>query len=190
MFRFFKRKPPSHPLVEVSYRELYEDPGHRGYVFIWKLPVSPSIGDRVFVRGMDGKSSPAVVIDNDAPIPDGFTLAELADVRRLATPDELTRAAERLQRLQKKVQRDEASWLNMARRAAGLPTPGRARSAPPDGYRELLPAEAGAPRQVADRHGRTWWKAMHLAEAHGRPADEVAALREVANRWFSVRDKG
>lgn len=188
MFGIFKRKRPRHPLVEVSYRELYETPGERGYAFVWKLPAQPQIGDRVFVRGINGPAAPAVVINNNASVPQGYTFEDLAEVRRLATPDELTKASAKLARLQAKAQRDETAWLNMARRAAELPTPGRARSAPPEGFNELPQPQPGTTRSVADRHGRTWWRAMHLAQAHGRPSDEVAAFREVAQRWFSIRD--
>lgn len=196
MFGIFKRKTPRAarsrrpPMVEVSYRELYEPPGDQGYVFVWRLPFPPSIGHRVFVRGNDGRIHPGAVIDADASVPAGFTFDELLDVSRLATSDELGKAHTRYEKLKVKARQDEVSWLNMARRAAGLPTSGRARSAPPEGFAQIPPVGGTASRPEADRHGRAWWKVMHRAVDQNRDADEIAAYREIAKYWFSVRDNG
>lgn len=197
MFGFFKRKatkaprarPRRSPMVEVSYRELHEAPRERGYVFVWKLPPPPNVGDRVFVRGGDGRLEPAVVINADAAVPDGYSRDELAEVLRLATDEEMERAREKLEREMVKEQRDEVSWLNMARRAAGLPTPGRARSAPPEGHQAIPPTEGIASKSEAHRRGGVWWRAMKRAEEHGRPADEIATFRAIAQHWYSVRDR-
>src|SRR5699024_11892889 len=80
----------------------------------------------------------------------------------------------------------EQAWLNMARRAAGLPTPGRARKAPPEGYKDLPPVDGDAPPEKAHRHGNGWWRAFKAAERHGRPAEEVEAFASIARRWYQI----
>ncbi|WME24456.1 hypothetical protein [Brachybacterium sp. GU-2] len=148
------------------------------------------IGGRVFVRGGNGESAPAVVVDLEASRPENYSWDELAPVLRYATAEELEVARNKARRRAEKELRDEQAWLNMARRAAGLPTPGRARKALPEGYRNLPPVDGEATPEKAHRNGNRWWRALKAAERHGRPAEEVEAYAAIARSWYKKRDAG
>lgn len=191
MFGLFKKRPPKRPrLIEIQYRDLDEEPrdGGRPYVYTWALKEDPEVGGRVFVRGGNGESTPAVIVGLNASRPENYSWDELAPVFRFATSQELEAARNKARRRAEKALKDEQAWLNMARRAAGLPTTGRARKAPPEGYKDLPPVDGDAPPEKAHRHGNGWWRAFKAAERHGRPAEEVEAFASIARRWYQKRD--
>lgn len=179
----FSRKPL---VVQVSYRDLAA-PGPEsfdrfsGYAFIWNLKEKPSLGLRVIVPGGDGRQASGMVVGFGLP-PSARGL-RLSAVIRVATQAEIQKA------LQDEAT-DKVTWLNMARRAVGLPVSGRARKKVPDGFDPVPPAKGDASPQKADQYGRVWWRAWKLAERLGRERDEIEAFREVAFRWFAVRDRG
>ena len=134
MFGLFKKRPPKRPrLIEIQYRDLDEEPrdGGRPYVYTWALKEDPEVGGRVFVRGGNGESTPAVIVGLNASRPENYSWDELAPVFRFATSQELEAARNKARRRAEKALKDEQAWLNMARRAAGLPTTGRARKSAP-----------------------------------------------------------
>lgn len=191
MFGLFKKRTPKRPrLVGIQYRDLYEAPhdGGKPYIYTWDLPEEPQVGGRVFVRGGSGKSVPAVIVDLNASRPEGYTWDELAPVFRYASDEELEKAQRKAERQADKELRDEQAWLNMARRAAGLPTPGRARKTVPDGYQALPPTDGDSAPSTAGRYGNVWWRASKIATRLGRPAEEVETYATIARRWYAIRD--
>lgn len=191
MFGLFKKRTTRRPrLIAIQYRDLDEAPRDGGmpYIYTWGLPIEPQMGGRVFVRGGNGESAPAVIVDIDASRPEGYAWDELAPVFRYATAEELEAAQRKAERRAEQARSDEQSWLNMARRAAGLPTPGRARRTPPDGYKDLPPASGQAAPRTAGRYGNAWWKASKAAERLGRAPDEVETFASIARRWYAIRD--
>lgn len=157
-------------------------------MYTWSLAEEPRLGDRVFVRGGGGESAPAVIVGVDAVRPEGYSWDDLAPVFRYATDQELEAARDKARRRAERGIKDEQAWLNMARRAAGLPTPGRARRSPPEGFSALPPVDGEATRSGAARNGNVWWRASKAAERLGRPTEEVETFASIARNWYRVRD--
>lgn len=178
-----RRAAKSGHVVTVAFRDLADPPRDGlggGYTYTWPFRRRPEIGDRVFVPGMDPQPSPAVVISLTAsPTSRGL---DLKPVARLATDHEIEAA-------EKRKDADRAAWLNMARHVAGLPTTGRVRHSPPDGYPAIPPAAGHAAPTEADSYGRTWWRVYKTAERAGWAAPDIAVIRAVAHHWFAIRDK-
>lgn len=178
----FSRKPKIRT-VSVSFRELTSDrppDADHAYVYTWSLPDSPRVGERVWVRGSDGRPAAAVVAAVDVPSPRGI---ELSPVLRAATADEINAA-------RTAATAAEAAWLDMARRAAGLPVTGSRRSKAPDGYPQIAPVDGRASEADADTYGRMWWRVYKTAQSLDWPRDEVRRIEAIARRWYAVRDKG
>lgn len=117
MFGLFKKRPPKRPrLIEIQYRDLDEEPrdGGRPYVYTWALKEDPEVGGRVFVRGGNGESTPAVIVGLNASRPENYSWDELAPVFRFATSQELEAARNKARRRAEKALKDEQAWLNMA----------------------------------------------------------------------------
>lgn len=193
VFGLFKKRSAKRPrLIEIQYRDLDEEPreGGKPYVYTWALKEEPELYQRVFVRGWNGESAPAVIVGLNASRPEDYSWEELAPVFRYATSQELEAARNRAARRSEKALKDEQAWLDMARRAAGLPTPGRARKAPPAGYKELPPVDGQATPARAQRNGNGWWRAFKAAERHGRPPEEVEVFASIARDWYQKRDAG
>ncbi|ALJ20407.1 hypothetical protein [Microbacterium sp. No. 7] len=177
---WFSRKPKAR-IVSVSFRSLTSttpaDP-ERAYAYVWELPESPVVGMRVIVPGGDGKSAPAVVAEVDVTVPRSV---DLKAVSRIVAPEEITAAHAH--------DMDEATaWLEMARKAAGLPSSTRRRTAP-QGYPPIAPADGEATPQEANEHGRMWWRAYKLAQEMNRDADEIKRFGSIAHRWYAIRDR-
>lgn len=162
--------------LEIPFDSAEEQAG--GYAFDWTIPIRPEVGMRVRVPGAEGTLKPAVIIGFGR---NGYT-GSLKRVRHAYTPDEISAAIE-------KAEQDKTAWLNMARRAAGLPTPGRARKSPPKGYPEIAPTDGHASHDAADGFGRMWWRARRLAMELERDEDEIKAFSSLAHRWFAIRDR-
>ena len=171
--------------MRVSFRALTSDtpadPKH-AYSYLWPLKEAPSTGMRVWVPGGDGTPATAVVAAVDGPVKRGQPTGDLKKVIRLVTQDEMNAA-------HAQSQADLEAWLNMARKAAGLPVRGRVRSAPPEGLQPIQPVDGDASPEQADSYGRMWWRAFKEAERRGRPAEEIARYRQIAHRWYAIRDR-
>lgn len=179
------RKRARSRVVLVSFRELTSDKpadASHAYAYKWDLASPPEVGTRVWVPGGDGRPAAAVVAAVDAPLPRGYTLAELKAATRLVTAREIADA-------NAKVTADRDAWLDMARRAAGLAVPGRARTKPPSGFDLIPPADGTASARQAGEFGRVWWRAFKQAEEAGRDTEEVSAYRAIAHRWYAMRDE-
>lgn len=179
MFAWFKSRPK---VVSVAFRDL-ASPAPDGlggaYAYAWSLSTAPEVGMRVFVPGGDGRSASAVIVDVGAAPPRGMTLKSVA---RLASAAEVQAAHDA-------VLASKTTWLDMARKAAGLPIATRKRK-PPEGFDVLPPADGKASASEAGQYGRVWWRAFKLAQELGRPVEEVSRFESIARRWYAVRDKG
>ncbi|WP_029150092.1 hypothetical protein [Microbacterium indicum] len=171
-------------VVRVVYRDLDRDYApsgahDEGYAFDWTLGPLPEIGMRVQIPGGDGKKKSGIIV--------GFGRAGYAgDLEKVIK----IHSASEIEKAQAKAAKEAAAWLDMARRAAGLPTPGRARLTTPGDYPAIAPADGKASARKADEYGRMWWRAMKLSEELGREAAETRAFSGIAHRWFAIRDQG
>ncbi|BAU32501.1 hypothetical protein [Microcella alkaliphila] len=169
-------------VVSVAFRELSEPPPKNElrstYRYVSTLTPAPVVGDRLMVRGSDGKLAPVIVVAVEVTkATDG-----LAPVERAVTAEELDQATQ-------KAAKDLDTWFRMARRSAGLSVSGRLPGKPPGDLPEIPPADGEASREDADAWGRGWYRIWKLAEEHGRGAEEIAAFKSKAYRWFAVRDR-
>lgn len=174
---------PRRRIVSVSFRELTSDTppnADHAYAYIWELSGAPSVGERVWVRGGDGRKAAAVIAAVNVRPPRGMTLAKV-----MAKIDPIEVAGARDSAVA-----DETAWLNMARRAAGLPATGRARTKVPTGFPAIAPVDGKGSGEDAAEYGRMWWRVFKAAEERGWPASEVKQLKSIAHRWYAVRDKG
>ena len=180
--RQVKRSSRKLRIVSVSFRDLTSDtppdPTH-AYTYTWRLPFDPVVGARVIVPGGDGRPATAVIAAVEVKPPQGLTLST---VTRLVSTDEVETA-------HSAARSNEDAWLDAARISAGLSSSSRRRSVPA-GFPPIAPAEGTASSQQAGEYGRMWWKAYKRAEELGRPADEVKRFREIAHRWYAIRDRG
>lgn len=179
---WFTRKPKPQ-YVNVEFRRLTDDrpPGvkHSVYTYIWTLPTPPETGLRVFVPGGDGRPASAMVVDGTkTPTPH-----EVRPVIRLATQAEVDAATAA-------AAADLAAWLDMARKAAGLPTaaPVRRRK-PPEGYDAIPPATGEASKNDAGEYGRIWYRVWKEAESQELSKKELRAFGDIAHRWYAIRDR-
>lgn len=177
----FGRKPKVRT-VSVGFRDLTSDhpvDPARAYLYVWDLPENPEVGMRVFVPGGDGKLAPAVIADLNPQA--NARNVSLKAVRRVATATEIAAA-------HAKADQASTDWLEMARKAAGLPSRSR-RTKAPEGYPEIAPADGEATKAQANEYGRMWWRALKLAEAQGLPSEEVKVISAIAHRWYAIRDR-
>jgi hypothetical protein len=184
---FGLRKKTRSRVVLVSFRELTSDTpadASDAYAYRWELPTEPEIGARVWVPGAGDRPATAIVAAVDASVP------ELKVTTRLVTQQELSEAQAKAAADRVKVAADRDAWLDMARRAAGLSTTGRARKSPPVGFDSIPPADGTASANQAEEFGRVWWRAFKQAAIAGRPSEEVDAYKAIARRWYAIRDKG
>lgn len=150
------------------------------YTYLWALETQPEIGTRVKVPGGDGALADAIIV--------AFGMGESAQglqlkkVRRTVTQEEVDKA-------HAKQQRDLNSWLNMARREAGLTTKGKPRENPPGDYPPIAPATGEASSRTAGNYGNMWWKAYKAAQKANRPQEEIEAFSTIAHRWYAIRDQ-
>ena len=177
--------------MQVVFRQLAEPlpADYTGYTYRWTLGVLPQIGDRVLVRGGDGRAAPAVVVAVGVRPPAGYSESELSEVIRVASAEEIDRSATRIERANIRAANDAEAWLRMMRRAAGLPTPGKARANAPAGFPPIPPAGGTASKEAADEFSRSWGKARRLAEDRGHDSDEVKAFTSLMFRWRAIRDR-
>lgn len=173
-------------VVRVAFVDLAKpapDPDRvRGYNYAWTLGGQPEPGDRVVVPGIDGPAYGVVVeVKNRTPrelaSDERSWGATIKPVRRMVTADEMAKA-------RSKAAADLDAWLDMARRAAGLPTRSRRRKVP-EGYPDIPPADGQAGLVEADHYGSVWWKAYKNA----RSDDEKKSFGSVAHRWYAIRDR-
>jgi hypothetical protein len=176
-------------LVRVAFRNLDRPaphPDEHTYVYIWALGGVPAVGERVVVPGGSGPAHAVVMSIETA---DDKQLASLSRqngplkvVTRRVTTAEIAKATS-------KTSAALDGWLDMARRAAGLPTKSR-RKTPPSGYPAIPPVDGKASADDAAAYGRTWYRLYKQAEEAGRDPEEVRKFKSIAHRWYAVRDKG
>jgi hypothetical protein len=171
------------PVVRIAYRDLTRpapnwDPNDldRGYAYTWPFKQQTKIGDRVIVEHSRGQA--AVVVGFGTNYRD-----DLSAIHHLATDAEIEAA-------RKRAAKEEVAWLTMARKAAGLPTSGRVRSHPPEGFPDVAPTEGAASASEAGQFGNMWWRVFKSAQTAKWPREEVARIKSIARRWYAVRDKG
>lgn len=175
----FRRKPTR--LVRVILLDIAEPPPRmppRGSTYIWRLKGAPEPGMRVLVPGMDGPTW-ALVMGVDEATRQDVAGQELGQVSRRATAQEEARG-----RAEHESARN--AWLDMMRRAAGLPAPGDARRRVPDGYPEVPPAEGTAPPEEAGGYGLAWWRAHEAA----RDDEERERFETLGRRWDTIQKYG
>ena len=171
-----------HTVVDVAFRALTSPPpeGTRGtYRYLWTLKQPPGVGYRLLVRGGDQKLAPVVVVNTEQT----KDIRGLSPVERIVTQAEMNAAV-------KKADGELLSWFRMARKAAGLPVKGRVATKPPGEHPQIPPADGDAKPDLADAHGRGWYRIWKRAEERGMPDDEAKAYKDLAYRWFAVRDRG
>lgn len=179
-------------VVRVKYLESHGHPApawdpadlSRGYAFTWNLPSMPEIGTRVVAPGANGLS-PAIIVGFDTN-----HRGALQTIRRVASAEEIQRGATRYAEAQERQRREEEAWFRLARDAAGLPPRGPIPKSAPDRFPNIAPTEGTATTPKANEYGRMWWRAYKRAEEQGHPDDEVKRYRQLAHRWFAIRDKG
>lgn len=179
IFDLLRARPTRH--VRVTFRDIAEPPPQahgRGYIYRWRLREEPELGARLLVPGMDGPAWTVVIGVDDATRGE-LREVELKDVTRLATPQEVAKG-------EAKYLAAQDAWLNMMRRAAGLPTKGRGRSKVPKGYPDVPPAEGTAPPDLAGRHGTAWWRAYKSA----RDDEERKRFQSLGHRWYAIQKRG
>jgi len=169
-------------VVRIDYREFHEpapriDPNdlNRGYAYTWNLPTPPSIGQRVILEHARGQAGIIV----------GFNTTykgELLAVHRIATDTEIKASIS-------KAAADEQSWLDMARRAAGLSSPTRRRTVP-QGFPSIAPVDGRANGTKAGEYGSMWWRVYKTAQRDAWPEADIRVVESIARRWYAVRDKG
>lgn len=141
---------------------------------------------RVIVPSLDGMSPGVVLGYSSLKEAGGYSLDEIKTVHRLATDEEIKAAHAELEASRAREAKSAQSWLNMARRAAGLPTRGRGRATPPPGFPEIPPIDGTADPRVASQYGSTWWRAYKLAKQTGRGDEEVERFKEIGRYWFNI----
>jgi hypothetical protein len=152
----------------------------RAYAYQWLLPFAPVAGHRVQVESRDGATF--AVVSAPWPPPNTIIGANYRRVIRLATNAEIASAVASGQR----GGGDDDAWLDMARRVAGLKTPGKARKTPPKGYPQIAPTDGYVDAATAGKFGSMWWRAYKMA----RTEDERKAFGSIASRWYKIRDRG
>lgn len=175
-----RERPPQ--VVRVAYRELNRpapdwDPAdlERGYAYLWPFSTPPAIGERVVLETAHGQHGVVV----------GFGTkyrGDLLPVHRVVSQTEIDAAIS-------KAAADEDAWLEMARRAAGLPSQSRRTRVPP-GFPTIAPVDGQASADAAGTYGSMWWRVFKTAKSRGWPKDEVQRVESIARRWYAVRDKG
>lgn len=184
---------PQPTVVVVAYRDLvspvtedYLDKLSGRYNFRWELPQAPDRGTRVKVPGGDGRLTDGVVLriatadDLRSASSAGYSVSELKKVHRLISSEEVEKATNA-------EKRNAESWLRMARRAAGLPTKGKGRQAPPPGYPPIAPIEGGGDIKHARDHVRMWHQAKKLAVKYNHDPDEVQRFDEIVKYWRKIQ---
>jgi hypothetical protein len=198
----FKRVQPG-DVVQVMFRELWQPAWDNAQTYIYVWPWAnprPSVGARIYVFGAEKSKTvhfdsageailtrvshdiqPAVVtaIGTTRQELDRYRAA-LKPVVRLADPTEVEQAINRHRA-------DETAWLDMMRKAAGLPSTTR-RTRVPDGFPGIPPERiSGTPVSAdeAGRYGAVWWRAYKTA----RDGDEAQVFHRLASRWYKVRDR-
>ena len=184
---FRKAKAPRQPVVTVAFRELdARDPLANfsppyGYAYIWPFPEPPQVGDWAVAPGIDG---PATVIVGSLEVYESARGLPLKSLLRRISPQEVAHAqAERIRAVER--------WLDHARAVVdGSHIKTSKKQPPPPGFTPLPPVRGRANPQVASEHGSGWWRIYSTAEEFGRPPEEVMAFKEMAQRWYKVRDLG
>lgn len=155
------------------------------YNFRWELAEAPERGMRVKVPGHDGRAADGVVLrqaterDISRAREAGYTVDELKKVQRLVSPDEVDKAVSA-------EKREAESWLRMARRAAGLPTKGKARHNPPSGYPPIAPVDGSGDTEQLREHLHMWKQARKLAKKYDHDAEEIERFNEIVKHWQKV----
>ncbi|GAA4774812.1 hypothetical protein GCM10023351_19000 [Microbacterium gilvum] len=159
------------------------------YDYEWALATPPRVGDRVFVRGGDGRHAEAAITSVGEAVSKTRVL-DLAPVYRVATDEDMREATAAEERARARADEEERAWLRVMRKAAGLPTPGRVSAKLPERFPSVPPATGTASPEKANEYGRAWWRAYKRAEERGHDSEEVQAFRSLAHRWYAIRDKG
>lgn len=161
-------------LVRVVLHELHEarEPGAKEYLYEWPLPEDPEVGDRVLVPAAGERkhgtvSGPGSRRDYSGNLSAVIAVIPAAEVARA------TRAWASA----------HATWLDLARAKAGLPTDGRPLN-PPDGFPSIPPPVGNAGDPSAGQHGRVWWRLYKDA----RTPEEAARFEAIAREWFKIQD--
>ncbi|WP_164477838.1 hypothetical protein [Nocardioides pantholopis] len=172
-------------IVTVAFRELGSrdplrnfSPDH-GYAYTWPFPLPPQIGQWAVADGWEGESS---VVVGALGMPAQARGMELKALSRLISPLEVVAAQQR---------RDSPShaWLDLARRAAGLPVDRPLIDRVPDGFDPLPPAAGEAGIKAADHNGNVWWRAYNLSAELGRDPDEAPTFKSIGQHWYRERDR-
>ncbi|MDR2620116.1 MAG: hypothetical protein LBC29_03190 [Propionibacteriaceae bacterium] len=170
--------------VQVVYMDLgmpdeYAE-SRKAYTFLWTLPAPPEENMRVVVPGDEGESWGMVVALSTPEQLEKWSKEQLASVIRVATPQELEAAAVK----RRKIEAEKNSWLDEARRAAGLPVKGRRRKIP-EGYPAIAPVSGTATSLAkAQTFGSMWWRAYKAA----RNDEEETRFNQIAQFWYAQRD--
>ena len=157
--------------------DLHSYAGEISYAFSWNLSFQPEIGQWVMVRTSDGRDASAVI--------SGLSTSEnpktLCPVLRLVPREEVEagRAAWHAAK-----DATTHTWLDMARKKAGLPTshelPGRV----PQGYPSIPPKSGRVIGTAARDRGKVWWRAYNRASDLGRPDEEVQTFKAIGEFWY------
>lgn len=184
MGMFRRKSVPQTQVVQVSFRDLGDrvdldtSDGH-GHAYLWPFAEPPQLGRWAVAEGIDG---PTTVIVRALGLPSHARGIELKPLLRLIPPIEVERA---------RAARDAPmlAWLDMARKAAGLPASRPVSASLPPGFEALPPAQGTADAATEDHFGDVWWRACKRAEEFGRDPEEIATYEQLGRGWYRVRDR-